>query len=52
MTEPSAERDTVFVQSLERGLGVIRALSAPEPQTLSDVARTTGLSRPRRAASP
>jgi len=34
-----------FVQSLERGLLVIRALSDPEPQTLSDVARTTGLSR-------
>jgi IclR family pca regulon transcriptional regulator len=38
-------RDTGFVQSLQRGLAVIRALSAPEPQTLSDVARTTGLSR-------
>jgi IclR family pca regulon transcriptional regulator len=41
----TAERDGSFVQSLERGLVVIRALSAPEPQTLSDVARTTGLSR-------
>jgi IclR family pca regulon transcriptional regulator len=41
----SAEREGTFVQSLERGLLVIRALSAPEPQTLSDVARTTGLSR-------
>jgi IclR family pca regulon transcriptional regulator len=40
-----ATRDTAFVQSLERGLAVIRALSTPEPQTLSDVARTTGLSR-------
>ena len=39
------ERDGGFVQSLERGLLVIRALNAPEPQTLSDVARTTGLSR-------
>jgi IclR family pca regulon transcriptional regulator len=38
-------RDSAFVQSLERGLAVIRALSAPDPQTLSDVARTTGLSR-------
>jgi IclR family pca regulon transcriptional regulator len=38
-------RDTGFVQSLERGLVVIRALSAPDPQTLSDVARATGLSR-------
>ena len=34
-----------FVQSLERGLAVIRALSTPEPQTQSDVARATGLSR-------
>jgi IclR family transcriptional regulator, pca regulon regulatory protein len=38
-------RDRQFVQSLERGLLVIRALSAPEPQTLSDVARATGLTR-------
>jgi IclR family pca regulon transcriptional regulator len=38
-------RDTAFVQSLERGLAVIRALSTPDAQTLSDVARTTGLSR-------
>lgn len=38
-------RDRQFVQSLERGLSVIRALSAPEPQTLSDVARATGLTR-------
>jgi len=44
VTEPSA-RDSGYVQSLERGLAVIRALSDPEPQTLSDVARTTGLSR-------
>jgi IclR family transcriptional regulator, pca regulon regulatory protein len=34
-----------FVQSFERGLLVIRALSAPHPQTLSAVARQTGLSR-------
>lgn len=34
-----------FVQSLERGLLVIRALSSPRPLTLSDVARATGLSR-------
>ena len=40
-----AERDGAFVQSLERGLLVIRALSSPESQALSDVARTTGLSR-------
>jgi IclR family transcriptional regulator, pca regulon regulatory protein len=38
-------RDTDFVQSLERGLAVIRALSGPEPQTLSDVARSTELTR-------
>ena len=35
-----------FVQSLERGLAVIRALSEPGPGlTLSDVARETGLAR-------
>jgi IclR family pca regulon transcriptional regulator len=35
-----------FVQSLERGLEVIRALSLPGPgRTLSDVARDTGLTR-------
>jgi IclR family transcriptional regulator, pca regulon regulatory protein len=38
-------RDGAFVQSLERGLLVIRALDSPEPQPLSAVARTTGLSR-------
>jgi IclR family pca regulon transcriptional regulator len=38
-------RDRQFVQSLERGLSVIRALSASEPQTLSEVARVTGLTR-------
>jgi IclR family pca regulon transcriptional regulator len=37
--------DGAFVQSLERGLLVVRALSVPEPQGLSDVARSTGLSR-------
>lgn len=42
---PPPSRDRQFVQSLERGLSVIRALSAPEPQTLSDVARATGLTR-------
>jgi IclR family transcriptional regulator, pca regulon regulatory protein len=41
----AAPRDGAFVQSLERGLLVIRALSSPDPQALSDVARTTGLSR-------
>jgi len=35
-----------FVQSLERGLDVIRALSRPGPgRTLSEVARDTGLTR-------
>lgn len=35
-----------FVQSLERGLAVIRAFGADRPQlTLSDVARATGLTR-------
>lgn len=39
-------RGRQFVQSLERGLGVIRALSMPGPgRTLSDVARDTGLTR-------
>src|SRR4051794_21999275 len=38
-------RDSAFVQSLERGLAVVRALSEPEPQTLSEVARATALSR-------
>jgi IclR family pca regulon transcriptional regulator len=48
VTDEGAEppvRDAAFVQSLERGLAVIRALSTPDPQTLSDVARATGLSR-------
>jgi IclR family transcriptional regulator, pca regulon regulatory protein len=45
VTETAPPRDRQFVQSLERGLSVIRALSAPEPQTLSDVARATGLTR-------
>jgi IclR family pca regulon transcriptional regulator len=34
-----------FVQSMSRGLAVMRALSAPRPLTLSDVARASGLSR-------
>ncbi len=35
-----------FVQSLERGIAVIRSFSAEAPrQTLSDVSRTTGLTR-------
>jgi IclR family transcriptional regulator, pca regulon regulatory protein len=43
---PPAERPDHFVQSLERGLAVIRAFSAEQPQmTLSDAARATGLTR-------
>ena len=39
-------RDAGFVQSLQRGLAVIRAFDAEHPDlTLSDVARTTGLPR-------
>lgn len=38
--------DTDFVQSLERGLAVIRAFDAEHPErTLSDVARTAGVTR-------
>jgi IclR family pca regulon transcriptional regulator len=41
-----SERGPHFVQSLERGLAVIRAFSADAPElTLSDVARATGLTR-------
>src|SRR4051794_26136079 len=36
-------RDSAFVQSLERGLAVVRALSEPEPQTLIEVARVTAV---------
>lgn len=40
------ERGAHFVQSLERGLAVIRAFDADSPElTLSDVARSTGLTR-------
>jgi IclR family pca regulon transcriptional regulator len=39
-------REAHFVQSLERGLAVIRAFGAENPElTLSDVARRTGLTR-------
>ena len=42
----SAERSSDFVQSLDRGLAVIRAFSVEKPRlTLSDVARETGLTR-------
>lgn len=45
MSEEAA-RTPEFVQSLERGLAVIRAFDAEHPQlTLSEVARTTGLTR-------
>jgi IclR family pca regulon transcriptional regulator len=41
-----AARTPEFVQSLERGLAVIRAFDAEHPQlTLSEVARATGLTR-------
>lgn len=41
-----AARGTHFVQSLERGLTVIRAFDAEHPElTLSEVARATGLTR-------
>ncbi|MCP9487652.1 MAG: helix-turn-helix domain-containing protein, partial [Gaiellaceae bacterium MAG52_C11] len=39
-------RETDFVQSLQRGLAVIRAFDAEKPAlTLSEVARATGLAR-------
>jgi IclR family pca regulon transcriptional regulator len=49
-TQPSpddvGERRTAYVQSLERGLAVIRAFDRSHPRlTLSDVARQTGLTR-------
>ena len=41
-----AEAAGDFVQSLARGLAVIRAFDAEHPElTLSDVARRTGLTR-------
>ena len=41
-----ADRETDFVQSLQRGLAVIRAFDADNPTlTLSEVARATGLAR-------
>jgi IclR family pca regulon transcriptional regulator len=46
MSEQPAERNSEFVQSLERGLAVIRAFDGEHPElTLSDVARVTGLTR-------
>jgi len=45
-TQASEERAGEFVQSLDRGLAVIRAFGAERPSlTLSEVARQTGLSR-------
>jgi IclR family transcriptional regulator, pca regulon regulatory protein len=42
----SEVRETEFVQSLQRGLAVIRAFDAEHPTlTLSEVARSTGLAR-------
>lgn len=44
--DDDAQRGTHYVQSLERGLAVIKAFDAENPQlTLSDVARLTGLTR-------
>jgi len=44
--ETAASRPTEFVQSLERGLAVMRSFDAAHPSlTLSEVARATGLSR-------
>jgi len=48
VAEPEAERTRgdYFVQSLERGLAVIKAFTADEPDlTLSDIARRTGMTR-------
>lgn len=46
MDGDSAERAAYHVQSLERGLAVIRCFAADTPElTLSDVARKTGLTR-------
>lgn len=46
MAEPAGERGPEFVQSVARGLAVIRAFNEEHPQlTLSEVARITGLPR-------
>lgn len=45
-TDDAPERAAYHVQSLERGLAVIKAFGAGTPElTLSDVARSTGLTR-------
>ncbi|MBB3677660.1 IclR family transcriptional regulator domain-containing protein [Modestobacter versicolor] len=42
----AAPRGDYFVQSLERGIAVIKAFSAAEPElTLSEIARRTGMTR-------
>ena len=42
----SAERPAGYVQSLDKGLAVIRCFSAEAPRlTISEVARETGLTR-------
>lgn len=44
--DTAATRNSEFVQSLERGLAVMRAFDADRPElTLSEVARVTGLTR-------
>jgi IclR family transcriptional regulator, pca regulon regulatory protein len=46
MSDSSDERDVGFVQSLSRGLAVIRAFDGENPElTLSEVARIAGLTR-------
>jgi IclR family pca regulon transcriptional regulator len=46
MLDRAPERNPDYVQSLERGLAVIRAFDAEHPELrLSDVARATGLTR-------
>jgi IclR family transcriptional regulator, pca regulon regulatory protein len=46
MLDRATERNPDYVQSLERGLAVIRAFDAEHPELrLSDVARATGLTR-------
>jgi IclR family transcriptional regulator, pca regulon regulatory protein len=46
MLDPAEARNPDYVQSLERGLAVIRAFGAERPELrLSDVARATGLTR-------
>jgi IclR family pca regulon transcriptional regulator len=46
LTSPPREKSSDFVQSLERGLAVIRAFDAEHPDlTLSEVARAAGLTR-------